>query len=99
MNIINYLKITKKKGEAHKKNTILQIRYFKYVEMLQNSFYVYPRKAKKQGNQILAQKKTFSSYRNFAPEERYTSIAVYDTILEIMQFLEQEKVDIVNKLD
>lgn len=41
MNIINYLKITKKKGEAHKKNTILQI----------------------------------------------------------MQLLEQEKVDIVNKLD
>lgn len=99
---IEYYKLFKNyqdKSGSSLKNTILQISYFKYVEMLQNSFRIYPRKAKRQGNQIFAQKKTFSSYRNLAPEERYTSIAAYDTILEITQLLEQEKVDIVNKLD
>lgn len=81
------------------KNTILQMSYFKYVEMLQNFSHVYPKKAKIQENQIFAQKKTFSLYRNLAPEERYTNIASYSDILEITQLLEQEKVNMVNKLD
>lgn len=52
----------------------------------------------KKRNSIARQEEVFKRFKTMAPEERYTSIASYKTILDITQLLKLEKLQIIQKI-
>lgn len=89
-----------KNRENTLQNKILKMSYFQYIEMLykyyNRNFLCHTEKLKKH---LMKYSNIFHQYRQLAPKERYASISAFETILEIGELLELEKINVVNKIE